>query len=250
METDNLTFKVPSGFEVTIREQNGDDDGIISQIKNTADGSAINKFVAAIVLKDGNGKKPSANDILLWKNKDKYYVLLRSRILSLGAEITYTHICTNNDCKKETPYEENLELYNRDFSLPLEDTKTDFKYQVTEYPNGQQNEVEFALSSGKKIKYKYLNGLSEKKLLALNKDELNKNTELTVRDIQWFTEEKWQPISNFKFLTAREMSQIRKHIAQNDMPFDAISEVVCPYCKTRAEISLMTQPDFFFPQGT
>ena len=245
-------FKTPSLFEVTIREQDGNDDEIISKMKNATDGSAVNKFVASIIIDSSlnPGHRLTHNDILKWKNKDKYYVLFKSRIFSLGAELIYKYKCTKENCGKESTYEEDLSRYDRDFNKPDKDTDTGFIGQVTAYPNGEQTQAELQLSSGKKIRYKYLNGLSEKKLLEMNKEEISKNTELVVRDIEWHFEEKWQKLSNFKVFTAREMGEIRKHIKENDLPFDAISECTCPFCHNTDRISLMAQPDFFFPAET
>jgi len=247
--SNTLTFKTPSGFDVTIREQNGEDDEIISKMKNSTDGSAVNKFLANIITSH-NGTKVTHEGIILWKNKDKYYTLLKSRIFSLGGTITYKHQCVNLECQKESTFEENLNLYDRDFSKPLEESEIDFQYQVTPYVNGEKLEEELTLSSGKKIKYKYLNGESEKQLLAANKDEISKNTELLVRGIQWFHEEKWQLLLNFRSLSSKDMREIRENIKKFDLPFDAVSEVKCPFCQNRDKISLMAQADFFFPLET
>lgn len=242
-----LNFKTPSGMNVVIREQNGDDDEIISKMKNATDGSAVNKFIAAIVM-DCNGHRPTYENILKWKVRDKYYVLLKSRIFSIGDNLIFKYKCINNDCGKETEYEENLNPYDRDFSKPIDETNNDFDYQIQPYETGEASEIELLLSSGKKIKYELLNGNSEKMLLAANKDEISKNTELIVRSIQWYNEGKWQKLSNFRIMSPRDMKEIRSHINKHDLPFEAISELKCPYCKNSSKVSLLAQPDFFFPQ--
>ncbi len=244
-------FITPSKFEVTIREQTGDDDEIISRIKNASDGSSVNKFASSIILETSlDIKKPTPNDILKWKNKDKYYVLFKSRLLSLGTTITYKHTCSNSDCKKDNDFEEDLLQYDRDFSKDDTTSANGFKYQVTPYPNGAELQHEFAISSGKKFRYTYLNGLSEKELLGMNKDNISKNTELTVRKLEWFDQDKWITLSSFKSFSSKEMVEIRESIKKNDEPFDAITEAECPYCKTVDRISLMVQADFFFPGET
>lgn len=243
-----LKFKIPSGLEVTIREQNGDDDDVISRLKNNNDGTSINKFIASICLEvEGLPGKPSHNDILKWKNRDKYYVLLKSRIFSLGETLTYNYKCINPDCGKESTFEEDLRLYDRDFSKPLEETNNGFKYQVQPYLTSSPT-VEIDLTSGKKVRYKYLNGLSEKKLLEINKDEISKNTELLVRDMEWFNGGQWHKLQRFDVFSSKDMMEIRSHITKYDMPFDAVSDCKCPYCQKVANISLLAQPSFFFPQ--
>lgn len=248
--SNTLKFKVPSGFEVVIREQNGDDDDIISRLKNNNDGTSINKFIASICLSvEGLPGKPSHNDILKWKNRDKYYVLLKSRIFSLGDTLTYKYKCINPNCGKEETFEEDLKLYDRDFSKPVEETNNGFKYQIQPYLTGEPV-VELDLTSGKKVRYKYLNGLSEKKLLEINKDEISKNTELLVRDMEYFnsSNNQWTKLQRFDVFSSRDMMEIRSHISKHDIPFDAVSECKCPYCETVANISLLAQPSFFFPQ--
>lgn len=246
---DTLKFKVPSGFDLTIREQNGEDDETISKMKHALKGDSVNAFVAAIVLKssiDGDGIV-SMEKVNLWKNRDKYYALLKSRMFSLGNEITYDHTCSNSNCGKTSTYEEDLLPYDRDFSLPSEETKTDFKYQVQPYTYGLSPQIELRLTSGKELRYKYLNGESEKKLLDMDKNEVSKNTDISVRSLEWNNNGTWQKIQSFKMFSSREMAEIRKHIKENDMPFEVLSECICPYCSNKDYISLISQPGFFFP---
>ncbi len=242
-----IKFKTPSGMEVTIREQDGGDDEIISKMKNATDGTAVNKFVASITVEP----KVTANDVLKWKNKDKYYVLYRSRRFSLGDEITYKHNCSSQQCNKESNYDEDLKPFDFDFSDPNA-LPSGFKYQVTPYVNKEKTTREITLSSKKRIRYKYLDGLSEKALLALPKEEFSKNTELIVRNLEWYQEAgeeggKWIKVQNFKIFSAIDMREIRADVKEQDMPFEAISEAKCPYCNTVDGISLLSQPDFFFP---
>lgn len=240
------TFLTPSGYSVTIREQNGEDDDIISRMKDVGDNSALNKFLSGIITNcELSNGRVTANDILKWKNKDKYYVLFKSRLFSIGNEITFDHECTS--CGKKTSYEESLTQYDRDFSKG-EEGKTDFTFQVTPYPKGMETTAELTLSSGKVIKIDYLNGLGEKKLLEFNKEEISKNTELLVRNIQWLNGEKFQKLENFRVLSTKDMSEIRKHLLTNDTQFEAVSELKCPFCNNKDHISLLTQPDFFFPR--
>lgn len=244
------TFKTPSKFEVTIREQDGGDDDIISKVKDATDGSAINKFVSGLILNCSitpNNGKPSPNDVLKWKLRDKYYVMYKSRIFSLGADLFYYHECSNPECKQKSPYEEDLSIYDNDFDNPVEEGS---EYRVLPYSDGDKLKAEFTTRNGFQIRYNYLNGLAEKKLLKINKDEISKNTELLIRDIEWCRDEKWQPLQNFKVIPALDMQDIRTHVKKNDTPFEAISECICPYCKTVDKISLLSLPDFFFPQET
>jgi hypothetical protein len=242
---ESLTFKNPSGNLVTIREQNGDDDGVLSKMKNSKDGTAITKFVSGIVIAMMDGPGPTANEVMNWKNKDKYYTTFRSRIFSLGDLITFKLRCKNDACKKENEYEESLLPYIDEFDGKKENS---FKYKIQPYRYGDEKDREIILSSGKKIKYTYLNGHSEKKLLEIKEDDMDRNTEFLVRNIQWHFEDRWQPLQTFGVLSAKDMKEIRADITENDLPFDAISECECPFCGHIQNISLMAQTGFFFPQ--
>lgn len=243
-----VTFKTPSKFDVTIREQNGDDDEVISKMKHAMKGEQVNIMVTNLVLNCSlTGGRVTLDQVKKWKNKDKYYVLFKSRIFSLGDEITYKHTCQNEACGKETTYEEQLLPYDRDFSKPDDESDNKFKYQITPYPNGIDTEVEFELTSGKKLKYQYLNWESERIMLEMDRNEISKNTDITIRKLEWLNEGKWQKIENYRLFSAKEMAEIRKHIKYNDKPFEAISETTCPFCGNIDHITLIAQPDFFFP---
>ncbi len=250
----SIKFTVPSGFEITIREQTGDDDEIMSKSSSLTDGSAVNKLASAIIIDSSlELKRFSPDDIKLWKNNDKYYTLFKSRLLSHGTTMQYKHECSNKECRKENDYEEDLLQYDRDLSKAPEiiaEGETQFKYKIASYPNGAELRHDFTTSSNKKLRYTYLNGESELKQLALNKDAISKNTEFILRNLEWQVQDKWAKVTNFKAFSSTDMREIRNELRKNDYPFEAISEVTCPFCKTTDKISLMASPAFFFPGET
>lgn len=244
-------FYTPDYRVVTIREQNGEDEEILSNSKNLLKGDAINFFLSRIIM-TVDGDKVSTDDVLNLKNKTKYYILLKSRLLSLGNEITYKHKCSNPNCPKpqglpDTTFEEDLDLYDLNFDPANTVEKAPFKYRVTPYPDKSTHRL-LTLGTGKELKYKYLTGVEEKKLIEMPADQLNKNTDIVVRQLEWKQETgTWVKVQNFRDFSSKEMAEIRKDIVAHDMPFEAVSECTCPYCNTTDLISLMSQSDFFFP---
>lgn len=246
------TIKLPSGKTITIREQNGDDDTIISRLKNANDGTSIPSFVAAITMEDENKKKPTIQDVMKWKVNDIYVTVLKSRLFSLGKIVDFTLTCPKENCKKESSYEEDLSKYDWDYTKPFPEIGSEDynKYRCKPYANGQELERVLTLSSGKEIKYKCRTGESETLILEMPEDSISKNTELTIRKLQLKAPEgKYLTLSSFTLLSARDMKEIRKDIADNDPVFEFASECICTNhkCKNALTISVLTQPNFFFP---
>lgn len=248
-------FVTPSKLKVVIREQNGEDEDVISKQKNLKDGDAIHFFLAGIMV-SVDGKKVSSKFVENMRNRDKYYTLLKSRMFSLGSELTYRHRCSNPDCSKpqgqeDTLYEEDLSLYDMDFSenAPA-DTRDEFKYRIKPYIQDGTHR-EFKLSTGKELRYKFLTGIEEKRVLQKDRNSMSKNSDIMLRELEWKNEsDQWQKVSHFGIFSSKEMAALRKDIEANDMPFEAISECTCPFCGTVDYISLLAQPDFFFPGET
>jgi len=254
---------LPSGFKVTIREQNGEDDDVVSRVANNGDGTAINKFLSNIITKNDSlehGKYTSENDIKLWKLKDKYYLLLASRLFSLGGEMKFEYTCPQPECQKPTVLEELLQRYDwpLDKEIPkegdenYEDFIRDFyaPYVVTRYPNGAETHKEFILSSGLPVRYKYLDGIGEKSILDKSKGNISKNDELTARDFSIKKGEKWQKVTNFAMFSARLMQEIRANVKKNDSQFEISSDIHCQHCDNLNTVSLISLPNFFFPDET
>jgi hypothetical protein len=246
-----MEFISPSNLTIVIREQNGDDEDVISKHGNLIKGDSVHYFLAGIILSI-NGKPIRTEDVINMRNRDKYHTLVKSRILSLGKELTYKHRCGNKDCNKpagtdDPIYEEDLSLYDKDFSPNAVDKREDFKYRIQAYKvDGAHKEL--TLPSGKELRWKFLTGVEEKKALIMSREKLSKNSDIQLRDLEWKNEAgAWQKISNFSLFSSKEMAVIRKDIAEHDEPFEAISECTCPYCGNVDYISLLAQTDFFFP---
>lgn len=251
---------LPSGFKVTIRERNGDDEDILSRVKDNKDGSALNNFLSAII----TDPKMTGKQIAELKLKDKYYLLFRSRIQSLGSQMTFKHVFAGDEDKtKEVFFEEDLNQYDWDFSKPyssfpfkpkleLGNGETDeyFKYRCTPYPDGSREEdgFEITLPSGVICRMKYLTGEGEQKSLKKSMNDLTINDKLRVRDFELKMDNgKWQRIERYNMLSAKDMMVIRTELDKRDEQFDMLVETVNPLTGQPEYISMFLKEEFFFP---
>ena len=88
-----LTFKLPSGYEVTIREQNGEDDDILSNPVDAKTFMNISKFIAGIVTDTDitATRLLTADDVQKMPSLDRYTIMINSRIFSLGKTLEFRY---------------------------------------------------------------------------------------------------------------------------------------------------------------
>jgi hypothetical protein len=237
-EFEKTDIILPSGKVVTIRESTGEDDDILSKRDDKLE--HLNKFLARIVV----DPDMSTNDVKKLLVRDKYFLLLKSRIFSLGSELLFTHTFSDGT---EADIEEDLTIFDHDYSEEWNpDSKAPRPY-ITDDPT-----VEFNLSSGKICRYEYLTGLHEKSLLD-NKEitltNLNINMMMTVRKFALKINDSWALVQRFNMLKSREMAEIRKHIERNDPEWGALMSIPHPNGGPTEYVSIFQVPDFFFPAG-
>jgi hypothetical protein len=249
--SNTLTVFMPSGFTVEIREQNGEDDDILSKYGDAIDGSALHNFLAGIIVNNSlqPGTPTQASDVLQWKVKDKYYLLLKSRMFSLGKDYYFKHTFQDGNTVE---FEEDLSMYDWDLSnpknpLPKEGDKNYFKYRITPYINGLEKHRIITLSSNKKVRYEYLTGIGEKIMLGINETDLSKNDELRIRNLSLEVNGSFQIIQQFKAFSTRDMAEIRRDMELNDTEFKLQVELKNPKNGVLEIQSLASLGSFFFP---
>lgn len=242
----------PSGFKYTIRQQTGEDDDIISNTSNALDGTAVNEFVQVIVIKTDMTPtgRLSLEDVLKMKLCDKYFIIIASRIFSIGQVAKFNYEWSKGLIVE---YEEDLEKYIWDYSdtekeFPEPGHKGYFKYRIKPHKFGKDYTREFTLVTGKRIKYDFVNGYGEKYLMLLPEDKLSKNQELFARNIFLFLNTDWVKIENFKNFTPKEMAEIRKDIFHNDPVLEIYTDLENPSTKEKVSYPLLASTDFFFPR--
>jgi len=249
---ETVSLVTPSGFKVVLRQQNGDDDDIISNAANSVDGTAINNFVRAIIVDSDISPTGTLvlGDVLNIKLCDKYFIILASRIFSLGQILKFSFKWEN--IPEPVDYEEDLSKYIWDYSkpeFPLKFNDPDyFEYRIQPHQYQKALTKQFTTQSGKVLKYTFINGEGEKYLLKLTPETQSKNKELIARDLQLFLNEKWIKVENFKSFSPIDMSDIRKEIDETDPSISLISQLESPVTHEKIDYPIVSTMDFFFPR--
>lgn len=94
-----LVFTAPSGRLFEIREQNGEDEEIITNPVDSKNLMNLTKYISAIVIKTNATKsgRLTIEDALKLPLLDRYCILFNSRIFSLGEEVEFTYKWDNKD---------------------------------------------------------------------------------------------------------------------------------------------------------
>ena len=244
-----LSFLSPSGKEIIIREQNGEDDATLSAMSSFGEDetkgeekiSNYNEFVKDIILSIDGKAFPTIKDIEALPLRDKYYIMLKSRIHSNGPIVKFEIECQK--CKATTIHEDDLNRFDTDLR---EGNNPDKPYAIELYPS-KENPIERTLSSGRKIKFKLMDGHSEKLILQLGKTSVNINTELIARELALEDNGKFVVPSVYNVFAPIEMREIRKLKTELDEQFSLITECKCENCNDVRLIPLTVIPDFFYP---
>lgn len=249
---ETVELKTPSGFKVVLRQQNGDDDDIISNSMAAQDGSSINKFVASIVVDSDISitGRISLDDVLGMKLSDKYFILIASRIFSLGQMLNFSYNWPNTPEPQE--YIEDLSKYIWDYSkeyFPYEPSHVEyFKYRIKPHKFGKDETRQITTRSGKVLSYTFMNGRGERYLLKLSPESQSKNKELIARELMILLGDKWTKVENFKNFTPSDMADIRKDINENDPVTDLMTELENPVTGEKTLYLIVGTQDFFFPR--
>lgn len=229
-EFNTMSVTLPSGMVVKIRERNGEDEDILSNQADAETGDSIAKYLSRIIVACNKKFPISATDINNWRIRDKYYLLYKSTMFSLGKEITFKHQFQENGPKKLI--EEDISIFDWDLSgskPPAPDEEGYNPYVIQPYDDfdlaDKSEWITKTLSSGKEIRFKYLTGVGEKITLGMDKNNVSINTELRIRDFQLKKDSTWADVQNFARFTAKEMREIRKELRSKDFPFDPVMEL-------------------------
>lgn len=238
---------LPSGDVVVIREQNGEDDDVLSNLASVKKLESANNFLAGVMVYHSRyGKVITPEMVKIMPLRDKYICLLLTRIFSFGDTLSFKWHW--EDLPVPTEYVEDLNIYIWDYSKPMpklgdEDYN---ESRVGGYETDAHNFIELATKSGKNIRLKYLTGESELYLLNLNENDRSRNKEFKARGMEMLVEDKWQLVSNFKPFSPRDMIEIRKALTV-DTPFALTTWVEHPTTGFKREIDITSLEDFFFP---
>jgi len=249
-------FTVPSGYKVAVREQNGEDDDIVSNAALTETGQSFNIYLSGIIVwtTKGNGGPATPEFIMAMKMRDKYVALIQSRIFSLGwkLKLQYSWPKKDKENEKAIDYFEDLRRYVWDYGnkkkpFPEEDDDKYYAYRIKPYKNPEEIERQISLSSEKLIKYDYADGNYEKYLLELPVENDSYNKIYRGRNLQIKNGEVWEVVKNFKKFSANDMKDLRKDLQTYDPDLAILSELKDPDSGQVVYVEIMANQDFFFP---
>lgn len=232
---------------VDIREQNGQDDDILSNPVKSQTLSNFSEFISKVVVKTNltpNGKLTEAQAHALPCNI-RYAILIASRIFSLGENMEFSY----NWGDQIVQYEQDLNelLFDDYHKSPTEEELLSKPFAVPYYPNGSQKEFSLYLASGKEVKYSLMN--TEGEGLMMNAPIKTKNLEIKARNLCLKVNGNWEKVENFAMFSVRDMVEIRKSMAENDPIYLGIIELEHPITQQKGSFSIMGTPDFFYMGG-
>lgn len=241
------SFTLPSKRQVVIRLQNGDDDDVLSRVSDTKEADSLNRFIAGVMVAFNDTEEPITVELVeSLPLRDKYCILLQSRMFSIGPILHFKLRWTKEANEIPSEYEEDLTKFVWDYSLPFPEIGDPNYFEGRIQPYLSLDLVEVETCKGKKLRYKYLDGVGEKYLLKLTDKDRTINKNLLARNLEMKTPDGlWSTVKSFKEFNTQEMSELRSNI-KCDPLFDGLIDVELPDGSTDS-ISLLNISDFFFP---
>ena len=257
-----MAFTLPSGYSCEIREQNGEDEEVLSNPANIKNFMNINEFIAGIVTHTdftASGKL-LVQDVMKLPLLDRAVILINSRIFSLGEELEFNYKWPRPENSKEQAeftYTQNLKDYIfEDYGVkPTEEelkAKPDaVPYYLLEEDMDNPGKIKltdhkFTLSSGKEIMWDVATVESEQYLMKLGLDNISRNKDLIARNLRLNVDGNWEKVQNFKLFSVRDMAEMRREILASDPSFMGTTDIEDPITHSKTQISILTVPTFFY----
>lgn len=248
-----LTFIAPSGYSYTIREENGEDEEILSNQADVNGGLNIAKFLTAIIVatdftESGN---VTLDEVLDIPSLDRSLILFRSRIFSLGKNVPFYYDWTQGR-GEPTLYEQDItELIYDDYSneVSLEE-KQQKPGALPFYPDREIaraikfKDYEFELTSGKRIKFDFMNSRLEQKFI--ESDKQTRNTSLLCRNLCLLVNGTWEKVQRFHLFSVKDMAEIHECVQAVDPYWNGLADITNPITGEKTKYPIVMAPRFFF----
>lgn len=242
------TFTAPSGKEYTIRQQNGNDDDILSNSVDAQQLKNLSNFIAAIVINTNateNGRLTQDQAHKL-PALDRYCILFHSRIFSLGETLEFTQTWSKDVTRT---YEQDLNEFLFDYSKPFEEqADLDSKPNaIPYYPLGDKLvDIEIKTSSGLQLTFDVMTGAGEAYFLNLPKPEQTRNAGLRARNLKLLVKDKYELVTNFSKFTVHDMREIRRSINTYDPVFQGLTDIENPMDGSIVKFPILELNNFFY----
>lgn len=242
-------FFLPDGKTwVVIREQNGEDDDIISNPVKAEDLSNFSEFISRIVIDTNYTASGKITEEVARKMPVNlhYAIIMHSRIFSLGDTFNFSYNWADG---MNVEYEQDLkELVFNDYSkAPTEEELLAKPYAIPYYPLMEQKLFYCDLPSGKKVRYHLLDVQGE--AMMMNTQVKTKNLEIKARGLELEVNGVWEKVQNFSLFSVKDMAFIRKSMAETDPVYLGYIDIEHPITKIKQLFSVMGVPDFFYMGG-
>ena len=255
-----MAFTLPSGYSCEIREQNGEDEEILSNPSSIKNFMNINEFIAGLVVKTDftTSGKLLVDDVLKLPLLDRHVILINSRIFSLGEELEFNYNWDRGNGKtSQCTYTQDLKDYLfEDYGKQPTEEELEAKpdavpyYALPEDPNHpgkvKLTDLVIELSSGKELLWDVATAGSELYLMKLGMDNITRNKDLLARNLRLKVDGHYEKVQNFKLFSVRDMAEIRKAITSVDPTFTGITNIEDPKTGATAQVSVMAVPTFFY----
>lgn len=249
-ETRELTFTTPSGNTVTIREQNGADDDILSNPVEATNLMNLSRFLAGIILKSSYKQgRLTVEEVHNLPVLDRYCIIFNSRIFSLGEEVEFTQDWGPNG--GQVAYTQDLREFLFDYSQkPTEEELQAKPNAIPYYPLGNRfKDIEFQTESGKELKFDLLNANGEAWIANLPLEKQTKNVIYMARNLCLKVNGIYEKVNSFAVFSMRDMRDINKFIHSVDPIFSGNTDIENPITGQVSQINILGVKDFFFLGG-
>lgn len=249
MEFRTFEFTGPSGYLYEIREQNGADEDILSNMSDMKTLMNLTKFIAAIVIRTNatlTGRL-TVEDALNLPVNDRYAIIFNSRIFSLGDEVEFEYDWGSENGGKVT-YGQDLHEFLFDYgTVPTEEELSEKPDAIPFYPEGVKLiDHEYTLTSGKHIKFDCMTGKREQSFMKLPMEKQTKNAPLLCRNLHLEVDGKWEKVESFMPFSAKDMAEMRKYILSIDPVFKGDSHIINPVTGEERTYPVVWAPNFFY----
>lgn len=212
---------------ITFRELAGPEEDILASNLNPLD--KMSQILANCVVQIGNvSDKKKIRDIVdQLLVSDSMYYLVKLRIHSLGGLYHYTSKCPSCGADDKKTYD--LEQIN-----------------VKKAPAPDNLFKELTTPSGRKVRWRHMNGLIQKKANQMDNGSNSATIGIYVRITE--VDDKPASLSDVANMSLRDRNAIRKSFEENEAEFDAEVGIQCPKCGHDYKEDLDIEPQLFFYQ--
>lgn len=239
------TFIGPSSKVFVIREQNGADDDTLSRmgVGKGREIEIMNGFLAGVVESIDGNSPVTPKDILDLGLRDKYAILIQSRIFSLGSDVKFNYAWKED--RPPAEYSEDLTKFIWDYSKPFPDNSSPDYHPQKLIPYPAEGTIEISIKD-RMYTLDFLNGHGELILFADKAQSIN--TELIARNLSIKgADGVYNKVQNFAQVSSRDLSIIRSTAEKLDpIPMADVS-IEDPTSGETITVPLLSIRDFFFP---